>query len=567
MSWRANGARSACASAASSAIVAADEAGLYRDALGAVPPGGSARGFLERRARRAARAGRALRRTHGPFTTARGRATLRRRLSARCCASSSATASWCAASCGPGGSEREWCDVEVLRRLRRASLAALRKEIEPADAAAPGARSCPPGRASIATPPAGAGIDRLREVLVPLQGLALPVEIWERDVLPRRIGAYSPAWLDQLCASGEVVWVGAGALGRSGRVALYFREDAPLIGPPGRRAGAGPPSGRRARAAAQAPGARRRASSPTCSPSSSPRAGRALREALWDLVWAGEVTNDAWAPLRAPRLSLARGAPGEPGARAGAGAPSRRPTRWPRRGAGAQRRSRALVADRVAVRRARASAGPPASSSGAACSRSCCSSATASSPASRFWPRGSGRLCAALRRFCAAGDARRLPPRLLRRGHGRRAVRAPRRGRAPARGDSDSQAARRGGQPARSCSPPPTPLSPTARRWPGRRREGQAAPAGPGRGRLCGARRGRAGALRRARRARTGTAREARRCGRGGAGAPAAPAAGMSPAHGAGGAGRGGPRAGGWASSRWSGSTASRRSPRRSRRR
>ncbi|WP_448162160.1 Lhr family ATP-dependent helicase, partial [Bacillus cereus] len=72
-------------------------------------------------------------------------------------------------------------------------------------------------------PPAGAGVDRLREILVPLQGLALPLEVWERDVIPRRTGAYSPSWLDQLCASGEVVWVGAGALGRrSGRVALYF---------------------------------------------------------------------------------------------------------------------------------------------------------------------------------------------------------------------------------------------------------------------------------------------------------------------------------------------------------
>ena len=82
-------------------------------------------------------------------------------------------------------------------------------------------------------PAAGAGIDRLREVLVPLQGLALPAEVWERDVLPRRVGAYSPSWMDQLCASGELVWVGAGALGRnSGRVALLFREDARFLGPP-----------------------------------------------------------------------------------------------------------------------------------------------------------------------------------------------------------------------------------------------------------------------------------------------------------------------------------------------
>src|SRR4029079_9742861 len=82
-------------------------------------------------------------------------------------------------------------------------------------------------------PASGAGIDRLRDVLVPLQGIALPVDVWERDVLPRRTRAYSPSWVRRECAAGEVVWVGAGALGRrSGKVALYFREDAPLLGPP-----------------------------------------------------------------------------------------------------------------------------------------------------------------------------------------------------------------------------------------------------------------------------------------------------------------------------------------------
>ena len=134
----------------------------------------------------------------------------------------------------PGGSEREWCDAEVLRRLRRASLAALRKEIEPADERA-FARFLPSWQGVDRHPPGGAGPDRLREVLVPLQGLALPVEAWEKDVLPRRVGAWSPTWLDQLCSAGELVWVGAGAIGRrSGRVALYFREDAPLLGAPKR---------------------------------------------------------------------------------------------------------------------------------------------------------------------------------------------------------------------------------------------------------------------------------------------------------------------------------------------
>ncbi len=149
---------------------------------------------------------------------------------------------------------------------------------------------------------------------MPLQGLALPVETWERDVLPRRTGAYSQTWLDSLCASGEVVWVGAGASGRSGRVVLYFREDAPMIGPPAARGATMPgnPEHELLRA--------RLAAGPAfftdlLAASSPHRPGtgegdasaEALREALWDLVWAGEVTNDAWAPLRAPRLALARG--------------------------------------------------------------------------------------------------------------------------------------------------------------------------------------------------------------------------------------------------------------------
>src|SRR5205085_12650191 len=102
----------------------------------------------------------------------------------------------------PGGTEREWCEPDVLRRLRRASLAALRREVEPAEQAALGRFL-----------PAWHGIDRtasLREALVPLQGLPLPVSLWEAEVLPRRVRGYQPSQLDQLCASGEVVWAGAG---------------------------------------------------------------------------------------------------------------------------------------------------------------------------------------------------------------------------------------------------------------------------------------------------------------------------------------------------------------------
>ena len=284
-------------------LIAADEAGLYRDAVGAAPPGGLPEAFVapvedalrELVARYA--------RTHGPFSAEalHGRYGVDAGAVLRELERDGALVR---GELRPGGSERDWCDVEVLRRLRRASLAALRKEIEPA-AQERLAAFLPAWQGIDRHTSAGAGIDRLREVLVALQGLALPVESWERDILPRRTGAYSQTWLDHLCASGELVWVGAGPLGRSGRVALYFRDDAPAIGPP--------PAARTGGPAPDGPEhvlIRERLAQGPCfftdllAEIEAP--GEALREALWDLVWAGEATNDAWAPLRAPRLALAR---------------------------------------------------------------------------------------------------------------------------------------------------------------------------------------------------------------------------------------------------------------------
>jgi ATP-dependent Lhr-like helicase len=184
----------------------------------------------------------------------------------------------------PGGSEREWCDPDVLRRLRRASLAALRREVEPAE------------RGAFALFLASwHGVDRrasLREALVPLQALALPVSLWESEILPRRVPGYRPEQLDHLCATGELVWLGAGL----DRVAVYFREDAAVLGA---IAGASAPDGAvhdHIRAAL----ARSAEFWPDLLAASGLEAEAAL-PALWDLVWAGEVTNDAWQPLRAPR--------------------------------------------------------------------------------------------------------------------------------------------------------------------------------------------------------------------------------------------------------------------------
>jgi ATP-dependent Lhr-like helicase len=200
----------------------------------------------------------------------------------------------------PGGSEREWCDPDVLRRLRRASLAALRREVEPVEPAAL-ARFLPSWH----------GIGRrasLREALVPLQAIALPVGLWEDELLPRRVPGYRPEQLDALCASGEVVWVGAGA----DRVAVYFREDAAALG----AVPAGPLLALEVHETLRGVLARGALFWHELLSDGSLEGGEAL-PALWDLVWAGEVTNDAWSPLRAGR-------------RHGVPKPERRPRRFSR---------------------------------------------------------------------------------------------------------------------------------------------------------------------------------------------------------------------------------------------
>jgi ATP-dependent Lhr-like helicase len=195
----------------------------------------------------------------------------------------------------PGGSGREWCDAEVLRRLRRASLAVARREVEPVDPQVLG-RFLPRWH-GIGTLHGRPGTDALRDLIVPLQGLALPAAQWEREVFPSRLGTYSPTWLDQLAGAGEIVWVGAGAMGRDGgRVALYFREDAPLIGPPPSDVGGTDELSHSLRAALGAG-----ATFWDDLLASVEGSAQDIFTTLWGLVWAGEVTNDLWMPLRAPR--------------------------------------------------------------------------------------------------------------------------------------------------------------------------------------------------------------------------------------------------------------------------
>ncbi len=279
--------------------VAAEDAGLYRDALGVPPPGGLPETFLEDHPDAMRALVRRWARTHGPFPTAR----LAERYGVDPSPALRELESEGAMVRGellPQGTEREWCDSEVLRRVRRASLARLRKEVEAADRSEL-ARFLPSWQNVDAFRRAGAGPDRLREALVPLQGVALTPKVWEADVLPRRLGAYSPSWLDELCTSGELVWVGAGARGRSdGRVALYFREDVRLAGPPPANSKLEAPTGEVHEAIRE-----RLAAGPSFwldLLADLDHPAEDLHNALWDLAWTGGVTNDAFSPLRAPRL-------------------------------------------------------------------------------------------------------------------------------------------------------------------------------------------------------------------------------------------------------------------------
>ena len=207
----------------------------------------------------------------------------------------------------------EWCDAEVLRRLRRRSLAALRHEVE----------AVPPGALAAFLPQwqhlAGhrlRGPDGLVRVVEQLQGAALPASALEKLVLPARLADYHPAVLDELTASGEVGWSGAGALpGKDGWVSLHLAENAHLLRPEpvplslttvhtalleALAGGYGlffRQLVERVRAAREQTGVQTGEQAPG-QPSGQPGDAEIV-EALWDLLWAGYVTNDTLAPLRA----------------------------------------------------------------------------------------------------------------------------------------------------------------------------------------------------------------------------------------------------------------------------
>ncbi|MGS2641575.1 ATP-dependent helicase [Streptosporangium sp. G12] len=202
----------------------------------------------------------------------------------------------------PGGRGEEWCDAGVLRMLRRRSLARLRKEVEPVSPETLAAFA-PAWHGITGTPQRGRPpIDALVGAIEQLQGAAVPASALETLILPSRVPGYDPSFLDELTASGEVIWVGQGSLpGGDGWVSLYFADTAPLLMPgpaditltPVHEAvleilgGGGALFFRElgGRAGALLAGA--------------VPDDRALSAAVWDLVWSGRITGDTLAPLRA----------------------------------------------------------------------------------------------------------------------------------------------------------------------------------------------------------------------------------------------------------------------------
>ncbi len=291
--------------------IATEDVARYRDAVGITPPVGVPEAFLgpvigalEGLLARWAR-------THGPFLTPEParRWGLPAGIVEDALERLLAAGTILRGEFRPSGAEREWCDPDVLRSLRRRSLARLRREVEPVDPVAL-ARFLPAWHevAPVAGPGADpapfrgtAAMERLAEVVDRLAGVSIPASVLERDILPARIPGYQPRMLDELGALGEVGWIGRGSLGRDdGRIAL-FRPGREVLRPPGPTDDAARPPGERHDRIREHLARRGASFYREIHAAAGGGGDREMLDALWDLVWAGEVTNDTFAPLRALR--------------------------------------------------------------------------------------------------------------------------------------------------------------------------------------------------------------------------------------------------------------------------
>lgn len=279
--------------------VAVEDIGRLRDGVGAPVPVGLPATFTEEVADPLGELLGRYARTHTPFTTAQAAARfgLGLRVTAdvlgRLASDGRLVPGEFVAAAASGPGSQQWCDAEVLRILRRRSLAALRAQVEPVSTAAYG-RFLPEWQEVGSSDAGHGGVDRLATVIDQLAGVRIPASALEPLVLAPRVRDYSPTMLDELLASGEVTWSGAGSIsGSDGWVALHLADSAPLtLAKPAEiefadahrmildtLAGGGAYFFRQLTGHGMAESI--------------------LKAALWDLIWAGWVTGDTFGPVRA----------------------------------------------------------------------------------------------------------------------------------------------------------------------------------------------------------------------------------------------------------------------------
>ncbi len=285
-------------------LIAVEDAGRYRDALGVPLPPGLPTAFQAAVPDALLDVVRRFGRTHGPFTT--GDAAKRFGLAVESVEAVLnrlvGTGRIVEGGFRPGGTHREWCDHEVLRTVRRKSLAKLRKEVEPVEQATL-ARLFTRWQGVVAP---RRGLDALLDVVENLQGAPVPASVLEREVLPARLLGYQPADLDTLIAAGEVVWVGLEAIGeKDGRVALYLAEKLPVLWPVRTQVSGdrdqvseGPTAEREGKVLEYLRGHGASFFQELHDGTGGGYPGETL-DSIWNLVWRGLLTNDALHALRA----------------------------------------------------------------------------------------------------------------------------------------------------------------------------------------------------------------------------------------------------------------------------
>ncbi|MEO6966165.1 MAG: DEAD/DEAH box helicase, partial [Acidobacteriaceae bacterium] len=322
-------------------LIAVENAAWFRDALGVPLPPGLPEAFLEKAPEGMVDLVRRFARTHGPFTTAECAARFRVAAVTVEAVLQHLVQTGRVVEGGfrPGGMHREWCDAEVLRTIRRKSLARLRKEIEPVEQHV---------LARLLTRWQGVvqprrGLDALLDVVENLQGAPLPASVLETEILPTRLTEYKSSDLDMLIAAGEVVWAGFEPIGeRDGRIGLYLAEKLPILWPltnqSSQRQGMEIFSSASKDGNPAASAASRQEKLVACLKERGASFFQDLHEdvgggypgetldALWNLVWKGLVTNDGMAALRAYCERPATTARGKRVHRQGAAFRSRRTT-------------------------------------------------------------------------------------------------------------------------------------------------------------------------------------------------------------------------------------------------